>query len=267
MIALLLPGMTLNASVFPSLPCATIACDFNDLVLSPDGDTPELRRRRMLLYADLLDRRLAAEPAWRDGPRLVVAHSFGGMLALTWWLAHAGAGPARVDGMVLIATTAGPMFDRVRLRVPGTPFRVPLAPVLGLWNRPVVTRAAKRWLAGSAERVDAVDFRQLASPTDWAVDRAGWLGTDWRAMRSYRLALEGFDVRDRLAAVSLPIVVLHGTADSLLPPAVARDLVSGLPNARLTLIAGAGHALPLTHGDAVRGAVEQLLRDPSRHPG
>jgi len=260
-VALLLPGMSLNATIFPTLPCPAVSVDFNTLVLGPDGASPELTRRRMGVFVDLLDQRLAAMPAWAAEPRIVVAHSFGGMLALAWWLAHEGSGPARVDGMVLVATTAGPMFEAVRLRLPGTPLRVPFAPLLRMWNSPAVTQAAKRWFAGAVDRVEPVDFRSLSRPTDWSVDQAGWRGTDWRAMRSCRLALEGFDVRDRLAGVSVPVVVLHGTEDSLFPLALARDLAERLPNAELRAIDGAGHALPLTHGADVARAVADLRQD------
>ena len=253
--------MTLNATIFPDLDLPTIAVDYTDLVLGPDGSSPDLLARRMGVYSNLLTDRLRQEGAWYVPRRIVVGHSFGGMLALRWWLDHGGAGVARIDGMVLMGATAGPMYDVVRLRLArfrGREFRIGIATILRHWNRPAVTRLIKRLLSGGSPDAHPVDFRSLNRPSDWALDRAGWKNTDWRSMRSYRLALEGFDVRERLAEIDVPVIVLHGAEDTLFPPEVGRALASGLPQADLRTVPGAGHALPLTHGGEVVKAVEDL---------
>src|SRR4051812_26640008 len=92
---LLLPGMTLNETIFPALPLPSIAVDFTTLALGRNGVTADLRARKIAVYVDLLDRRLTDQPMWEAPRRIVVAHSFGGMLALAWWLAHRGDGPAK----------------------------------------------------------------------------------------------------------------------------------------------------------------------------
>lgn len=259
-VILLLPGMALNATIFPPLSAPTIAAEFHDLRLGTDGGGSALRRAGMDLYARLLHDRLCREPLWK-GRRIVVAHSFGGMLALCWQSRFRDHPAARIDGLVLVSTTAGPMFDRVLLRLgsmAGHDVRVPIAPLIRLWNSPRITRTVKRLL--SEGRVDAeyVDFRSLHDTSDIALELAGWRNTDWRAMRSYRIALAGFDVRQELPSISVPTVVLHGTADSLFTVDAARDLARLLPNATLRLVEGAAHGLPLTHGEWVREAVEEL---------
>jgi pimeloyl-ACP methyl ester carboxylesterase len=259
--------MTLNHTIFPALPFPTISVDFNNLILGRDGSSPELLTRRMGVYVERLDERLENEPPWIQGPRLVIAHSFGGMLALAWWLAHGGQGVAQVAGMVLIATTAGPMFDVVRLRVAQLgelELRAGVRTLIRFWNLPAVTRGMKRILTGGSLEARAVDFRALPARSDWALDRAGWRNTDWRSMRSYRCALEGFDIRALLGRIAIPVIVLHGTADTLLPLSVARDLASRLPQAELRVVPGAGHALPLTHGNAVVKAVRDLAASEAR---
>jgi pimeloyl-ACP methyl ester carboxylesterase len=72
--------------------------------------------------------------------------------------------------------------------------------------------------------------------------------------------MRGFDVRDRLTAITVPTVVLHGEHDCYFTVSSARALASALPRGELRVIPGAGHVLSLTHGDAVRGAVRDLLR-------
>jgi pimeloyl-ACP methyl ester carboxylesterase len=260
-VALLLPGMTLNATIFPDLGIPSVAPDFNNLTLGQDGSCRELVDDGMAVYARLLDELLLADERWAAGRRMVVAHSFGGMLALRWLLEHRCTGLAEVAGLVLVATTAGPMFDRVTLRLLGVQdlqLRLGVRFLMQLWNRPAVTRLIKQLTSGGNLEATAVDFRALGITSDLELDIAGWRNTDWRAMRSYRLALAGFDVRERLAEIRVPTVVLHGTEDSLFEPEVARELARGLPHAELRLVPGAGHALTLTHGTAVINAVRDL---------
>jgi pimeloyl-ACP methyl ester carboxylesterase len=248
---LALPGMSLNATTFPEFPGPTLAPDFNRFAPADHRGLPA--------YLDVVDR-LSGEPAWRNAAhRIIVGHSFGGMLALGWWLRHRGSEPVRADGLVLIGTTAGPMFDAVRVRVAGLrgrEWRVGVGPLVALWHRPAVTRGFKRLLSRNTR---TVDFRTLRHRGDLAVGIAGWKNTDWRARMAYRQAMDGFDVRARLEEITIPTIVLHGSRDRLFPLDGARRLADGLPHAELRVIPGAGHVLPLTHGETVLGAVRDLL--------
>ncbi len=129
-----------------------------------------------------------------------------------------------------------------------------------LWNTPTVTRMVKRLLSGGRLTASEVDFRRLQWRGDLAVELlGGWRNTRWQAMRAFRNAMDGFDVRDRLASISVPTIVLHGTDDSFFPLTVARRLTNGLANAELQVVKGAAHLLPLTHGEEVARAVAALL--------
>lgn len=267
-VALLLPGMTLNATIFPDLGVPTVSADFTRLVVGADGWSADLASRRMGFYADLLASRLRAEPAWDAGRRIVVGHSFGGMLALAFLLARAQDPIARVDGLVLISTTAGPMFDAARLRIATVghwEWRIPVKQLLRVWNNPTVTRAAARVL-GDGSGTTPVDFRTLTRRSDLAVGLAGWRNTDWRARRSFRVAMDGFDVREQLGKLHVPAVILHGTRDAFFPLSVGEDLARRLPRAELRPVPGAAHVLPLTHPDAVARAVRDLLHPPPARP-
>jgi pimeloyl-ACP methyl ester carboxylesterase len=251
--ALVLPGMSLNATTFPPLPAETLAPDFNRFA-AVDG-------RGMQPYLEAVDR-LADAPLWRSASRrVVVGHSFGGMLGLAWLLRHEGRGPARVDGLVLIGTTAGPMFDAVRVRV-GTvgrrELRVGVGSLVSLWHRPAVTRGFKHLVS---RETATVDFRALRHRGDLAVGLAGWRNTEWTARMAYRQAMDGFDVRARLGEIATPAIVLHGTRDRLFPLESARRLSAGLRDAELRVIPGAGHVLPLTHGETVVAAVRELVNN------
>jgi pimeloyl-ACP methyl ester carboxylesterase len=259
-VAMLLPGMSLNATIFPDLPIPTLSPSFSHF--APDGPG-------MAPYAARLTA-LAGSPAWAGARRrIVVGHSFGGMLALAWLLARpAAAGP--VHGLVLIATTAGPMFHAVRLRVAWwrrRAVRVGIRPLLPLWNGKRVTRTLHRVLNGGYATNGSVDFRTLPHHDDIRVGLAGWQATGWEARRAFRSAMDGFDVRNRLREITVPTIILHGGRDCYFPEATARALAAGLPSGELRVLPDAGHVLPLTHGPAVTSAVLDLLRAAGYAPG
>jgi pimeloyl-ACP methyl ester carboxylesterase len=257
-VVLVLPGMTLNGTIMPPLAAESFSVDFCQFI----PDAPD-HRVTMDLYVDRLRTALAQQPLWQRRRRVVVAHSFGGMLALRWLLEEVHRPePDLPDGLVLVSTTAGPMYDVLRLRVArvgGRAVRLGMRRIMPIWNLRLVTRAVKAVLSPGRECEGRVDFQSLKRPTDFTVDLAGWRNTDWRAMRGFRLAMRGFDVRDRLHALRIPTAVLHGTDDPLFPQELGANLARRLPRGRLRLVEGAGHALPLTHGDAVVEAVEEMF--------
>ncbi|MCZ6915289.1 MAG: alpha/beta hydrolase [Gemmatimonadetes bacterium] len=261
---LLLPGMTLNATIFPSTGLPSVEADFTGLRVSPNGDLPPGVPDGMALYAEKLDRLVESHPVWRSASRrILIGHSFGGMLGLSWLLRHGCRGLAAIDGMVLVATAAGPMLDSARLRLAkfgSLEWRVGVKRPMRVWNTPVVTRAVKRLMCRGGLDSRQVDFSRLRNPSDAALGRAGWRNTDWRAMRTFRIAMQGFDVRDRLAGIPISTIVLHGTEDSVLPVEVGKRLADALPHAELRIVAGAGHGLPVTHGGEVLAAVRTLRR-------
>ena len=55
------------------------------------------------------------------------------------------------------------------------------------------------------------------------------------------------------------ILIVHGAEDIITPPERAGDLHHQLPNSQLQIIPGAGHALPLTHGDECRLVIKRFL--------
>jgi pimeloyl-ACP methyl ester carboxylesterase len=245
---LVLPGMALNASIFPPFAAASLAAEF----VAGGFDTMEG-------YVGAVDR-LTTTPAWRDAPRrIVIGHSFGGMLALAWLLAHGGTGSPAIDGLVLCNTTAGPMFDRARLRL--GPVRVPVGPLMPLWNSRAVTAALQGTLG---RRPGAVDFQRYRHRSELAIGLAGWRHTTVAARRGYRFAMRGFDVRDRLGEITVPTVVLHSPRDTYFAPGAAEELVRGLPRARLELVPDARHLIPLTHPEVVQRAVRNLLHGAMR---
>jgi 3-oxoadipate enol-lactonase len=58
-----------------------------------------------------------------------------------------------------------------------------------------------------------------------------------------RRALSGFDMTKRLKEIQAPTLVIHGLEDQIIEVKAARELVAGIPHAKLELVSDAGHLL------------------------
>ena len=65
------------------------------------------------------------------------------------------------------------------------------------------------------------------------------------------------DVRDKVPGIQLPVLILHGSADRIIPPEAAEWLNAHLPDSRLKLFEDDGHALPAHHFTEV---MEEIIR-------
>lgn len=72
-------------------------------------------------------------------------------------------------------------------------------------------------------------------------------------------SLGDYDWRLRLAALDVPVLVVHGTRD-VLPEAASREWASILPESRLLLIADAGHLLYADRPQAFYSSVDEFLK-------
>ncbi|MDX3236282.1 alpha/beta fold hydrolase [Streptomyces sp. ME03-5709C] len=64
-------------------------------------------------------------------------------------------------------------------------------------------------------------------------------------------AMAAHDVRAELGLLTVPTLVLGGAEDMVTPPADARALVAGIPDARLAVVPGASHLVPVEQPAAV----------------
>lgn len=67
------------------------------------------------------------------------------------------------------------------------------------------------------------------------------------------------DLRERLADIRVPTLVVVGEDDTLTPPAEAEALVAGIPDATLVRLDGAGHVSNLEAPDAFTDALRAFL--------
>jgi 3-oxoadipate enol-lactonase len=67
------------------------------------------------------------------------------------------------------------------------------------------------------------------------------------------------DAFDELPSIDVPVLVVHGDADLLIPTENGRLLASRIPRAELVLVPGAGHMLQTDGGEVNREAVLRFL--------
>ena len=69
------------------------------------------------------------------------------------------------------------------------------------------------------------------------------------------------DFRADIEKVDVPALILHGTADRILPiDSTAREFVKRLPDATYVEVEGAPHGLLWTHADEVTAALLAFVR-------
>jgi pimeloyl-ACP methyl ester carboxylesterase len=176
----------------------------------------------------------------------VVGLSMGGALAQLLALDFAD----RVASLVLMSTSpAGPADD---LPAPTDAYRASAAAAEVDWNDPASVSesvvADARVLAGAERPFDEARVRALvARDVERARSPAG--------AQNHALLDGGEPWRDRLGAIAVPTLVVHGSADPLFPLGHGRALAGEIPGARLLVLDGAGHGLDPADWDDVVPAI------------
>jgi 3-oxoadipate enol-lactonase len=158
------------------------------------------------------------------GPVLYIGLSMGGYTAFEFWRRY----PQRVRAMVLADTKAS-HDDAVRREY-----------------REVMARRAEE-LGTSAPALEMM-WPQLCSPTrdlDSAVPQRLRAMMEEQSARAIADGQRGMASRQDsvplLSSMDVPVLVIVGEDDLLTPPDESRSMARQLPNARLHVIAGAGH--------------------------
>ena len=74
-------------------------------------------------------------------------------------------------------------------------------------------------------------------------------------------ACDVFDVRDRLSAIRVPVLVITGEDDKLTPPAYGRFLAEKISSARSVHVMDAGHLVVVEKPEEVNGAIQRFLEE------
>lgn len=105
-----------------------------------------------------------------------------------------------------------------------------------------------RMLAGDQRPFDERACRELVRRD---VERAH----DVAALQNHDALPEVDRSYDTLSSITVPTLVIHGTADPMFPPLHGEALAAEIPGARLLLLQGAGHGVDRADWDTIVAAI------------
>ncbi|MFE3771373.1 alpha/beta fold hydrolase [Streptomyces sp. NPDC059122] len=193
------------------------------------------------IFTELLDNWGLSEP-------LVVAHDFGGAVALRAHLLHG----ARYRRLALIDPVALAPWGSPFFRLVGEHFKVfeQLPPNL---HRALVREYIS---SASSPGLHPAILDRLVEP---------WLGDDGQHAfyRQIAQADQHFtdEIQGRYASIALPVLVCWGEDDRWIPVAKAHELASRIPAAKLHLLPGAGHLVQEDSPAELTAALLSFLTD------
>lgn len=115
--------------------------------------------------------------------------------------------------------------------------------------------------ADTMKRFQALNFTDEELATD---DAKEFLGTMWRfqsdplSLENGLLALLNSDLRAKLDKIETPTLVVHGSSDAVCSVECGRYLAEKIPDAKLAIIDGAGHAPFVTRAEEFRRVVNEF---------
>lgn len=186
-------------------------------------------------------------------PAALVGHSLGGAVAVTYALRH----PTRVDRLALLGAL-----------VPGFSYR--LSPVL----RVLAVRGLGEVLAlGGCRLVYRASLarcfhRPVGAEVDFLIDYDYVARTGWDARLAYLATLRGvrreFEERGRayrraMATLDLPVLLIHGRQDPVVPAAHCAEVAAALPRAGTRWLEACGHFPQLEHASVVNEWLGEFL--------
>jgi pimeloyl-ACP methyl ester carboxylesterase len=175
----------------------------------------------------------------------LVGISMGGMIAQEIAISY----PQRVRSLTSIMSTTG------NPKVPG-PTREAAAMLMA--PRPVTreeyfARFAQTWKilrVGSFPQDEALDRSRAERTFERGLNPAG-------VARQLRAILASGSRKERLRSVKAPTLVIHGTVDPLVHPMGGKDTAASISGAKLLMIEGMGHALPIPMWPQIIDAIDK----------
>ncbi|MET4636055.1 alpha/beta fold hydrolase [Kaistia defluvii] len=185
----------------------------------------------------------------------VVGRSMGGMIAQIMASEH----PERILSLTsIMSTTGNPALPQAEPDVMAMMMRPAPDPALDEAGFLAHSLAFARRIAGKHPFDEEAHDLLVLEEVRRAYDPGG-SGRQIAAM-----AVAG-DRRSRLATVTAPTLVIHGTDDPLISPAGGLDTAASIPNADLLLIDGMGHDLPPALYGQVIEAIDRTVRRASEN--
>lgn len=183
---------------------------------------------------------------------VVVGHSMGGIAAQAFAARFPEVVAERVRGLVLVSTIAR------------TPLSAPRAAALLRLARGAagyVPDSSVVWRNSDLGLLLArVGFGRDARPSDVELVRQMMIACPAETRRDAPQALLGFDLTRELRKITVPTLVIGGTADVITPPFESRRIARLIPDSQLELFEGGGHMLMLEQPDRFNRTLVEFAR-------
>ena len=181
----------------------------------------------------------------------VVGRSMGGMIAQILASEH----PDRVLSLTsIMSSTGNPALPQATPDVMAMMMRPAPDPAVDEAGYLQHSLAFARRIAGTGFAFDEAAHRALVREEIRRAYDPGGSGRQIAAM-----AVTG-DRRTRLATITAPALVIHGSDDPLILPACGSDTAASIPNAEMMVIDGMGHDLPSALDRTVGEAIDRMAR-------
>jgi pimeloyl-ACP methyl ester carboxylesterase len=185
---------------------------------------------------------------------VLVGHSMGGMAMQAFAIRHPDIALARVSGLVLLSTAARTVTSDVRR------LRGPLERVTGaVPNVGAIMRQQNLGLL-----IARMGFGDAPHPSHVEATRQMLAACSRETLRDSSRAILSLDLTPGLPSITLPTLVIVGTADVITPPRDSRQIASLIPDANLVEFPGAGHMLMYERAAEVDQLILDFARDRTR---
>jgi non-heme chloroperoxidase len=185
---------------------------------------------------------------------VLVGHSMGGMGMQAFAIRHPEIARERVSGIVLMSTAARAVTSDARRVRNGLERVTGAVPNVG-----AIMRQRNLGLL-----IARMGFGDSPHPSHVEATRQMLAACSRDTLREASRALLSLDLTPGLPSITLPTLVLVGTADVLTPPRDARQIATLIPDANLVEFAGAGHMLMYERADEVDQLIVDFARECTR---
>jgi pimeloyl-ACP methyl ester carboxylesterase len=183
----------------------------------------------------------------------LVGASMGGMIAQEIAISY----PQRVRSLTSIMSTTGNPKVPPPTREAGAMLMAPPPTT----KEEFLTRFAQTWKVlrvGSFPLDEAKDRERAERVFSRGLSPAG-------VERQLRAILASGSRKERLRSVKAPTLVIHGSVDPLVRPEGGKDTAASIPGARLMMVDGMGHAIPIPMWPPIIDAIAQHAHGAQAH--
>jgi pimeloyl-ACP methyl ester carboxylesterase len=164
----------------------------------------------------------------------LIGHSFGGLVALVTTLSFEPSQRRRLSRLVLLSTVAYEQREPTFVRILGTPGLGPL--VLKLLPAEWVVRHVLKRAYYDDAKISGDTVALYAAPLDSPEAHHALLQTARQLRR-----LDAHALASHYSHVELPVLIIWGQQDEIVPLQIGHRLHSAIPNSELVIIPHSGH--------------------------